>query len=42
MEAAGAFKKTDDGKYEYILEGLDKKFISDDPDKLYDKVKEWQ
>ena len=42
MEAAGAFKKTDDGKYEYIIEGLDKKFISDDPDKLYEKVKEWQ
>jgi hypothetical protein len=42
MEAAGAFKKNDDGNYEYIIEGLDKKFISDDQDKLFEKVKDWQ
>lgn len=42
MDAEGAFKKNDEGNYEYTIQGLDKKFIANDPDKLYEKVKEWQ
>jgi hypothetical protein len=42
MDAAGAFKKNDEGNYEYTIEGLDKKFIAKTEDELYEKVKSWQ
>jgi len=42
MENEGAFKKNDEGNYEYTIQGLDKKFVANDPDKLFEKVKDWQ